>query len=132
MKKKWINMKRQWRKLRKIDRQTLRLIIVLMLLSIIPIPFGYIGFIGNVCWLLCSIVLFIGSIKRSKVSFAWGMEIGKMRSDAQNRQEINKILLRNFKLDAENSKLKKQLEKSEKQNIRLKNQLKRLRDEQQK
>lgn len=72
MKKKWITLKRRWKKLHRMDRQFFRIIGAFTLLYLLLLPVS-LGFLVNLVWMISFIILqyFSISIRRNRQYVYW-------------------------------------------------------------
>lgn len=110
MKKKWIALKRRWKKLHRMDRQFFRIIGAFTLLYLLLLPVSLV-FLGNLVWTSSFIILqyFSISIRRNR-QYAYWLRGCIHQSNAdwiRNRRTMYENAELKFKYDRLNSDYKK-------------------------
>lgn len=110
MKKKWIALKRRWKKLHRMDRQFFRIIGAFTLLYLLLLPVSLV-FLGNLVWTSSFIILqyFSISIRRNR-QYAYWLKGCIHQSNAdwiRNRRTMYENAELKFKYDRLNSDYKK-------------------------
>lgn len=113
MKKKWIALKRMWKKLDSYDQANFKVDFVILLAGLVFLFFGR-GFgLTLMCWMINIILLRTGYMSRIRIREYWSYRNGKERQDRLDRDEIWEVRGENARLKFDNNRLHSDYKKLE-------------------
>ena len=113
MKKKWIALKRKWKKLDNYDQANFKADFVILLAGLVFLIFGRgVGF-TLMCWMFSNILLRTAYMSRIRIRKYWSYRNGKERQNRLDRDEIWEVLSENVKLKFDNNRLHSDYKKLE-------------------
>lgn len=113
MKKKWIALKRRWKKLDSYDQAYFKADFVILFAGLILLIFGRgVGFM-LMCWMISNILLRTAYMSRIRIRKYWSYRNGRERQDRLDRDEIREVRGENVKLKFDNNRLHSDYKKLE-------------------
>ena len=113
MKKKWIALKRKWKKLNSYDQAYFKADFVILLAGLVLLIFGLGAGFTLMCWMISNILLRTAYMSRIRIRKYWSYRNGRERQDRLDRDEIWEVRGENAKLKFDNNRLHSDYKKLE-------------------
>lgn len=123
MKKKWINLKRRWRKMHKSDRSYFACMGTLAALNIATLPWAH-GNVMNILWLSLLLWMRWQYVAALRIETKWNLRRGGIRQWRSDRKRYNELVDRYLDMSNERNNLHSKYKKLEYDYRQLKKQVK--------